>query len=344
MPSSKKMRVAVIGCGHIGTRHIKALGQSHLFELAAACDIDPGVRASIDNDIPFFTSIEELIASGPAFDVASIATPNGLHESHAIAMIQAGHHVMIEKPIALSKDSCLRIIEAAEKTGREVFCVLQLKYSPVAKWLKQLVAKGVLGKLYLAQVNCFWNRDARYYTKESWHGTKQLDGGVLFTQFSHYIDLLYWLFGDFRNIYASLNVYRNAHLTEFEDTGVVQFEFAGGGTGNLNFTTAARDANVETSLMIIGENGSIKVGGQYLDEIQHCSVKDIDLSGLGAAITSSRSSHELFFEHVAMELAKNTHTLVNANEAMKVVEIIERIYDSAVICGLSSQSLKLSQT
>lgn len=199
MAEGRKTRFAVIGCGHIGKRHVQALSAGDDFELVAVCDIDPEARAM--PGVPSFASIEDLVSSGPAFDVATIATPNGLHQKHATALLKEGKHVVIEKPMALTKEDCQRIITAAEESGREVFCLLQLKFSPVARWLKQLVESGTLGKLYFTQMNCFWNRDERYYTSGSWHGTMSMDGGTLFTQFSHYIDLLYWLFGDVKNIF-----------------------------------------------------------------------------------------------------------------------------------------------
>ncbi|HYE55404.1 MAG TPA: Gfo/Idh/MocA family oxidoreductase, partial [Chitinophagaceae bacterium] len=196
MAESNKTRFAVIGCGHIGRRHMEVLNDGDAFDLVAVCDADPEVSASVQEGIPFYSSVDELLMHGPDFEVGSIATPNSFHEKHATTLLNGGKHVVIEKPMALTKRGCQRIITEAEKNRRQVFCLLQLKFSPVAKWLKQLVEDGRLGKLYFVQVNCFWNRDERYYSKRSWHGTRAMDGGTLFTQFSHYIDLLYWLFGD----------------------------------------------------------------------------------------------------------------------------------------------------
>jgi UDP-N-acetyl-2-amino-2-deoxyglucuronate dehydrogenase len=333
MAEGGKTKFAIIGFGRIGRRHMEVLGAGNGFELVAVCDSDPSVSASVQQGIPFFNSVDELLVNGPDFEVASVATPNGLHEEHATTLLKGGKHVVIEKPMALTKKGCQRIIAEAEENDREVFCLLQLKFSPVARWLKQLVEDGTLGKLYLVQMNCFWNRGERYYASGGWHGTKSMDGGTLFTQFSHYIDLLYWLFGDFKNISSRLRVYRNGHLVAFEDTGLVSFEFAGGGMGNLNFSTAVCDKNFETNLSIICEKGTVKVSGQYLDDVQYCNVRDAVVTGVPDATASPLSGHRLFFENVAQVLAQNTNGLANAHESMKVVEIIERIYDSAVICG-----------
>lgn len=323
-----RIRFAVIGCGHIGKRHLQVLSGGGPFELVAACDTDPGARPA--SGIPFFGSIGELVASGIAFDAATIATPNGLHEEHAIALLRSGRHVLIEKPMALSAASCRRIIEEARRQGKQAFCVLQLKHSPVAQWLKQLVAEGRLGRLFLAQVNCFWNRDERYYKKGSWHGTKAMDGGMLYTQFSHYIDLLYWLFGDVQNISSRLSVYRHGRLADFEDTGLVNFGFTGGGMGSLSLSTAVLDSNLESNLTLIGENGTIKISGQYLNNVEHCHLAAPGAADWPRTQPTPAGNHRFFFEDVVRVLHANGKAKGNAEEAMKVVEIIERIYASNI--------------
>ncbi len=319
-------RFAVIGCGHIGKRHIDVLSSGQTFELAAVCDIDATARASVKKQVPAFCNIEELLSSDINFDAATIATPNGLHEEHAIKVLRSGKHAVIEKPMSLSAASCQRIIEEAKKFEKQVFCILQIKFSPVALWLKQLVDKGLLGKLFLVQVNCFWNRDARYYKKGSWHGTRSLDGGTLYTQFSHYIDLLYWLFGDIQHIAGRLNTFRNADIAEIEDTGLVNFEFINGGMASFNFSTAVKDQNLESNLTIIAEHGTVKISGQYMNEIEYCSINGDEVPAM--PVTADTNYHRAFFENVVYTLKQEHRSNSNAIEAMKVVGIIEQVYSS----------------
>jgi predicted dehydrogenase len=137
-----------------------------------------------------------------------------------------------------------------------------------------------MGKIFMVHLDCFWNRDERYYKAGNWHGTKDLDGGTLFTQFSHFIDIMYWLFGDINNIKARLESFSHNGLTAFEDSGSVLFDFARGGMGTINFSTSTWDKNMETSITVIAENGAIKIGGQYMDEIRYCHVKNYTLPQL----------------------------------------------------------------
>ena len=319
-------RIAVIGCGHAGRRHIEVLSAGTPFELAAVCDIDEAARAAVKLPVPAFKSIGGLLSSGIEFDAASIATPNGLHETHAIALLQAGKHVIIEKPMGLSATSCQRIINEAEKNNKQAFCILQIKFSPVARWLKQLVEKGIPGRIFMVQVNCFWNRNERYYKPGGWHGTLQMDGGTLYTQFSHYIDLLYWLFGDVKNVSGKISTFRNGNITEIEDTGTVSWEFVNGGLASFNFSTAVKDSNLESNLTIIAENGTVKIGGQYMNQVQYCN---FPLSNLEAPpVADNTNYHHAFFADAANAMQQGLNSGSNAKEAMKVVGIIENIYSS----------------
>ncbi|MFN3940373.1 MAG: Gfo/Idh/MocA family protein, partial [Chitinophagales bacterium] len=192
-----KIRFAIIGLGHIGKRHAEMISRQEGAELVALVDIKQKEDLQIAQyAVPFFSSIEELLSSGIQTDVINIATPNGLHAQQAIVSLEAGKHVVIEKPIALTKHDAEDVIHKALQVNRYVFAVMQNRYSPPSRWIKEMVTSGRLGKIFMVQVNCYWNRDARYYKPGHWHGTKDLDGGTLFTQFSHFIDIMYWLFGD----------------------------------------------------------------------------------------------------------------------------------------------------
>ncbi len=340
MSTSAKIKFAVLGIGHIGKRHVDIIRTTDGCSLAAIADIAPGAAAKVDDGaLPFFNSIDELLNSGIAFDVLSIATPNGLHEEHAIKGIRAGHHVVIEKPMALTKAGCEHIIYEALNKQKQVFCVMQNRYSTPAIWLKEIIEQKILGKIFMVQVNCYWNRDDRYYKTGNWHGTKALDGGVLFTQFSHFIDILFWLFGDIENICSRITNFNHQLSTEFDDSGFINFDFKKGGMGSINFSTSVWNENLESSITIIGENGTVKVGGQYMNEVEVCNIKNYTMPSLDQVSPAndyglykgSAANHHFFFQNVVEVLHSNAPITTNAQEGMKVVEIIEQIYKGSLI-------------
>ena len=186
----------------------------------------------------------------------------------------------------------------------------------------------------MVQLNCYWNRDDRYYKKGNWKGSLDLDGGTLFTQFSHFIDIMYWLFGDIQNIQARFADYTHKDLTAFEDSGIVNFEFSQGGMGCINYSTSVWDKNLESSITIIGENGSVKIGGQYMDQVEVCHIQDYKMPELAPTnpandyghYKGSANNHHYIFTNVIDTLKGRTTMTTNAMEGLKVVEIIERIY------------------
>jgi predicted dehydrogenase len=329
------IRFAVIGCGHIGKRHATMIQNNPECELVALCDDRPLSILGLNNhSVPFYGNIEEMLSANQSFDVLCIATPNGLHEEHAIKALRSGHHVVIEKPMALTKAGCERIIYESLHQHRQVFCVMQNRYSPPSAWLKDILRRKLLGNIFMVQVNCYWNRDQRYYTGDTWHGTKDLDGGTLFTQFSHFIDILFWLFGDMENIKAKFRSFSHADLTEFEDSGVVSFDFVNGGMGCLNFSTSVWNENLESSITIIGEKGTVKVGGQYMNKVEVCNIKGYSMPDLPESnppndygpYKGSAANHHFIFENVVDVLKGRASITTNALEGLKVVEIIEKIY------------------
>lgn len=335
MESNGIIKFAVVGCGHIGKRHAAMIINNPECELAALCDIKPASELGISGyEVPFFESLENLLSSDAEFDVLCIATPNGFHEVNALKALKAGKHVVIEKPMALTKSGCERIIYEALHHHKHVFCVMQNRYSPPSVWLKDLLRRGILGKIFLVQINCYWNRDERYYVPGSWHGNKDLDGGTLFTQFSHFIDIMFWLFGDIENIGGKFASNNHKHLTEFEDSGIIRFDFVNGGMGCLNFSTSVWNTNLESSLTIIAENGTVKVGGQYMNEVEVCNIRNYEMPVLPPAnppndyglYKGSAANHHYIFENGVEVLKGRAPITTNALEGLKVVEIIEKIY------------------
>lgn len=335
--TQNKVRFAVIGCGHIGKRHASIISQNSQAELVALCDIRPEAEVeTADFNVPFFTSLESLLDADLAIDVVNVCTPNGLHAKQAIQILERKMHVVCEKPMGLSKAACETVIFKALQMSKHVFCVMQNRYSPPSIWLKEITEKQLLGDTFLVQINCYWNRDNQYYKPGSWKGTKELDGGTLFTQFSHFIDTLYWIFGDIKNIQARLYDFNHQNSTAFEDSGFVSFDLINGGAGTINYSTAVWGQNLESSITVIGSKGSIKIGGQYMNEIVYCNIENYDLPELPPSnppndygtYKGSAANHQYVIENVINTLKGNTTLTTNALEGLKVVEIIERIYQA----------------
>lgn len=334
-----RVRFAVVGAGHIGKRHASMIQAHTESELVALCDVrSQEVLGTAAFAVPFFNSMEALLAADLPIDVLCICTPNGLHSMQAIQALDAGKHVVCEKPMGLDKASCEAVIYKALQQDRRLFCVMQNRYSPPSIWLKQIIEEQRLGDIYSVQINCYWNRDDRYYRPNGrphlWKGTLDLDGGPLFTQFSHFVDILYWLFGDITNIRARFTNAAHQHSTPFEDTGMVQFDLLQGGMGCLNYSTAVYDKNLESSLTVIGSKGSVKVGGQYMNEVEYCHIQDYDFPDLPkgnppnnyGAYQGSAANHHYVIQNVIDVLKNRKPITTNALEGLKVVEIIQNIY------------------
>jgi predicted dehydrogenase len=253
----------------------------------------------------------------------------------ALQAIAAGYHVVIEKPMALTLNDAEKVVYASLKHRKQVFCVMQNRYSPPSVWMKEMVDSGRLGDIYLVQFNCYWNRDARYYLPGGWHGDARLDGGTLFTQFSHFIDIMYWLFGDITNIRARFADFNHRHLTAFEDSGMVQFDFTGGGIGSFGYSTCVWDKNMESSMLVVAQNGSVRIGGQYMDKVEYCHIREYEMPLLAptnpgndyGVYKGSAQNHHLVIRNVVRVLSGETESITtNVLEGMKVVDIIQRIY------------------
>jgi UDP-N-acetyl-2-amino-2-deoxyglucuronate dehydrogenase len=335
IPEDQKVRFAIIGTGHIGKRHAEMIRRNSESELVALCDVRSREESgAADFDVPFFQSDDELLKSGLEFDVVSICTPNGLHGKQSLKALENKKHVVCEKPMALTTAECEKMIFKSLQVSKHVFCVMQNRYSPPSQWIKDVVERKILGDIYIVQLNCYWNRDEQYYKKGSWKGTADLDGGTLFTQFSHFIDIMYWLFGDIRDIQAKFNDFNHRDLTAFEDSGLVNFNFVNGGMGSINYSTSVWNRNLESSMTVIGSKGSVKIGGQYMNEVEYCHIKDYEMPVLAEASPAndygnykgSAANHHFIINNVVDTLKGRTTATTNALEGLKVVDIIERIY------------------
>ncbi|MES2004522.1 MAG: Gfo/Idh/MocA family oxidoreductase [Bacteroidota bacterium] len=333
----KKIRFAIIGCGKIGERHAV---QAQLYgELIAVCDImeKPARDLAEKYQLPFYVSIEDLLENETTADVMVICTPNGLHATQSIQALQKGYHVLVEKPMAVSSKDCKRMMEAAAASGKHLFTVMQNRFNPPVMAVKKALDENIFGKLYSFQITCLWNRGADYY-RDSWHGTKELDGGILFTQFSHFIDLLYVFFGEVKTISAFTKNAAHENCIEFEDSGVAILACENGVIGTIHFSINSFQKNAEGSLTILGEKGTVKIGGEYLNTLQYQQFESGQLMGTIPAsepneydtYRGSMRNHDKVYETVVATLQTGKPFYATPMEGFKTVEIIERIYRAAL--------------
>ena len=336
MVRKNEINFAVVGVGHIGKRHCNMILNNKESKLLSICDILPKNKVINEelNNIPFYNDIEEMIYKHPEIDVVCICIPNGLHGEQSIELLNLDKHIVVEKPLGLKTQECEKVLYTALKRNKHVFAVMQNRYSPPSVWLKEIVENNTVGNIYMVQVNCYWNRDDRYYKTGGWKGTQDLDGGTLFTQFSHFIDIMYWLFGDIKNIQGKFNDFTHMDTTEFEDSGFVSFDFINGGMGSLNYSTSVWGQNLESSITIVGSKGSVKVGGQYMNEVEYCNIDGYEMPELAESnppndygpYKGSAANHHYIFENVVDTLKGDGVITTNALEGLKVTEIINRIY------------------
>jgi UDP-N-acetyl-2-amino-2-deoxyglucuronate dehydrogenase len=328
------LNFAIIGCGRIAKRHAEQIVKHGT--LAAVCDVvaEKADELAAQYGTTAFYSPELLFNSGIKADWVIICTPNGLHAAHAVQALEAGCNVLCEKPLCINAADGQKMMAAAATAEKKLFVVKQNRYNPPVAFLKQLLDDNRLGKIFSFQVNCFWNRPPAYYS--GWKGTLELDGGTLFTQFSHFIDLLYWLLGDVEKVEAVTANYHHP-ANEIEDTGMVLFTLKTNVTGSLNYTVNSFAKNMEGSFTIFGEKGTVKIGGQYLNELEYFEADGIAMPDLPKGnpangygfYQGSMSNHDKVYEHLIASLSTPSEKMVSAEDGLKTVEIIERIYKAA---------------
>ncbi len=331
-----------MGLGHIGRRHASLIAAQPEATLVGVCDVLDRTALrwpeGVGEAVPLYAGLPELLTE-VACDVVCVCTPNGLHAAQGLACLRAGRHVVIEKPLALTVAECDALITEAERQRLHIFGVMQNRYSPAAAWLREVVEGGRLGEILQVHVDCFWNRDHRYYLSDEglphpWHGDAALDGGVLFTQFAHFIDLLCWTFGPIAVTAARFANQTHAAFHPFADTGMVHFRLADGGLGSLNFSTAIWDRNFESTLTVIGQRGTVKLGGQYMNELRYCHVEGLSVPTLAPSAPpnsygpyqGSAANHHFVIDNVVDVLQGRAAVATTAAEGRAVVHAIETIH------------------
>lgn len=329
-----KIKFAIVGCGRIAQRHANHI--NNFGQLVGACDVvkeKADLLAEKYNTSSYY-SIDKMLSEIDA-DVISICSPNGLHFTHTMSSLNSGFHVLCEKPLAIKLMDCSKMIECAEKNNKRLFAIKQNRFNPPVAAVKKAIDENRFGEIYSIQLSCFWNRNEDYYVN-SWKGTKELDGGTLFTQFSHFIDLLYWMFGDVKNASSIMKNSHHKNIIEFEDNGISIIEFENGTIGSINYTVNACKSNMEGSLVIFGEKGTVKIGGQYLNELEYQSFENYEIKNLPKGnkannygkYQGSMSNHDLVYRNVIDVLQNNAPISASGYEGMKTVEIIEKLYNS----------------
>jgi len=332
-----KVRFAVVGCGSIGKRHAAVLDANPDVELVALCDTDPlkaTESASVYGDVPFYTDFNEMLGHVQA-DVINIATPHAMHAEMAVEALNKGFHVLVEKPMALSLIDGERMNEAAHRAGKKLWVVKQNRYNVPVQFADRAIREGHLGTIFMVKCDILWNRYQGYYDDSPWRGKLALEGGALFTQASHFIDLLIWWCGDIEM--ATGHAETQNHRIETEDSGAAVLRFSKGAMGSLVWTTCVFRKNLEGSITLIGEKGTIKIGGEYLNKLEHWDVPGMPLD-TEVAFTDTpnsygkyqgtSSNHDKVIDAIVAELYGKSGLTVEGLEGLRSIRAIEIIYRS----------------
>lgn len=330
----------MIGCGRIASKHLDALvALNSSFQLCALVDVKADAMrqallhpACQQQPPATYPSLAELIAK-ESFDLGIICTPSGLHAAHAIQLAQAGKHILCEKPMATSLTDAKAMIAAANQHQVRLYVVKQNRLNPPIVHLKQALHQQRLGKIYLVTANVFWQRPQAYYDQAAWRGTWRLDGGALMNQASHYMDLLYWLFGPVHSIHCFSAT--QARQIEAEDTAVVNLAWRNGTLGALNVTMLTYPQNLEGSLTVLGECGTVKIGGVALNEIHHwefaaTAPHDHDIHHANYTTTTVYGfGHTAYYQAMLDHLRHQSSAVVLGEEAYHSLELIIGAYQAA---------------
>ena len=327
---------ALVGCGRISKRHGELLGENQILgaQLVAVCDkVASKAQVLADKyNIPAYSCLHEMMKTEKV-DVVVVLTESGLHAQHTVELAPYGAHVIVEKPMALTLDDADRMIEACDKSGVKLFIVKQNRFNVPVVQLRKAVDEGRFGKLVMGTVRVRWCRPQAYYDQDAWRGTWAYDGGVLTNQASHHVDLLEWMMGDVESVFAK-SKHALANI-EAEDTAVVILKFRNGALGVIEATTAIRPKDLEGSISILGETGSVEVGGFAVNEMKTWSFSEA-LDGDSDVIEKYSVNppnvygfgHQAYYDHVVDCIANDSAQLVDGLQGRKSLELISAIYES----------------
>jgi UDP-N-acetyl-2-amino-2-deoxyglucuronate dehydrogenase len=332
--SPTEVRIALVGCGRIAGTHFEALSKIPALRLTAVCDILPerAKAAGEQYGVPSFTSYEKMLAEAPS-DIVTICTPSGLHAQHGIMAAKAKKHVVCEKPMAISLSAADELVQACDDAGVRLFVVKQNRLNPAIQLLKRAIDRGRFGRIYLANTTVRWARPQEYYDQAPWRGTWEFDGGAFMNQASHYVDLIQWLVGPVESVMAKTATL--ARKIEAEDTGVAILKFRSGTLGVMEVTMLTYPKNLEGSITILGEHGTVKIGGTAVNRVEHWQFADYDDDDkrIEQAATSPPNvygfGHEAYYRNVLAVLRGQARPDTDGRSGRKSLEIILGVYESA---------------
>jgi UDP-N-acetyl-2-amino-2-deoxyglucuronate dehydrogenase len=330
----KTFRIALVGCGRISKNHFEAISKIDGLELVAVCDADPerARQAGVEWDVPHFTSYEEMLKEAKA-DVVTIATPSGLHAEQGVAAAHAGKHVVMEKPMAISLTGADALVQTCDKAGVQLFVVKQNRLNPPVQLLKRAIDRERFGRIYMASCTVHWARPQEYYDQAPWRGTWEFDGGAFMNQASHYVDLIQWLMGPVESVMAKTATL--ARRIETEDSGVAILKFRSGALGSIEVTMLAYPRNLEGSITILGEKGSVKIGGTAVNKVENWQFAEYDDDDKLVTVVETNPpnvyglGHQGYYRNVLAVLRGEAKPDTDGRAGRKSLELILGIYESA---------------
>ena len=332
--TDRTFRIALVGCGRIAKNHFEALSRIDGLELSAVCDEEPGraEEAGRANGVPWFRSYEEMLANAPS-DAVTICTPSGLHPGQGILAARAGKHVITEKPMAITLSAADDLVHACDQAHVHLFVVKQNRLNAPIQLVKRAIDKGRFGRIYMANCTVRWARPQEYYDSAPWRGTWEFDGGAFLNQASHYVDLIQWLVGPVESVIAKTATL--ARRIETEDSGAAVLKFRSGALGVIEVTMLAYPRNLEGSITILGERGSVKIGGTAVNKVEHWIFQEYDDDDklIEAATTTPPNvygfGHEAYYRNVLSVLRGEARADTDGRAGRKSLELILGIYESA---------------
>ena len=340
----EKIKFGIVGCGKIGTRHAEHIYKNENAKLVAVCDI---IKEKANNLAKKYNAkavydFDEILRHN--IDVVNICTPSGLHAEMSVKGLKNNKHILCEKPMSLNLDDANKIVEAEKESSKKFFLVKQNRYNPPVKLLKEAVKNNKLGRISLINCNVIWNRNEDYFKNDPWRGTMHLDGGALMTQCSHFLDLMVWIGGRVKEVYAKMSNLNHPYI-ETEDTGFIILTFENECIGSLQYTTSAYGKNMEGSMTVIGSKGNVKIGGEYLNTLDYWHVENLEKPELEkgnppndyGTYKGSMSNHDKVIENVINVISNNDEIATSSIQGMESIEVMQAAY----ISSLKNQSVKL---
>jgi len=331
----RKIRIALVGCGRISINHLSAIEvHQNNFELVAVCDSEstPLKLATEKYKVPGYLSLREMLIN-EELDVISICTPSGMHSDQTVDIAKAGIHVICEKPMATRWRDGLRMVKACDNANVRLFIVKQNRQNATLQLLKRVIQEKRFGRIFMVNINVFWTRPQAYYDQAKWRGTWELDGGAFMNQASHYIDLADWLIGPVDKVQAMMGTLERD--IEVEDTGVINIRWRSGAMGSINVTMLSYPKNYEGSITILGEKGTVRVGGLAVNEIQHWEFEDkCDYDDKVTDANYETDSvygfgHPLYYKNIVDVLRGDAEPETDGREGLKSLEVLIAAYLAA---------------